>query len=190
MKRTAILFILTLFCALPALAQSTEFGLLVGGSRRFVEDAPRDADEDLLDSDFSFSNNSVELFWATKLEDEVWFKVKGGRIQTQVAYVSRVEGENEVRVDAEGEVQHLEGLAEYRFSEAWGHSAIYAGLGVYRHSTSASDTRTDWGMAAGVNADFPISRRYGFLVEGAYHWTQADFSPRYLTFSGGLRISF
>ena len=45
-------------------------------------------------------------------------------------------------------------------------------------------------MTAGVNSDFPISRRYGVLLEAAYHWTHAEFQPRYLTLGAGLRVSF
>ncbi len=38
--------------------------------------------------------------------------------------------------------------------------------------------------------DFPLSRRYGVVVEGTYHWVNYHYRPRYLTLTGGLRITF
>lgn len=191
MNRLSLVLLLSLLTALPAAAQSTEFGILAGASRRFVEDAPRDADDAFLDSDFSLENGTVDLYWALQLEPDTFFKLKAGRIETQVPYVTGEDAEGrDIRRDAEGEVQHVEALVEYRFPEAFGSSGLFGGVGMYRHSSDASDATTSWGLTGGVNADFPLSRRYGILVEAAYHWTQADFGPRYLTLGAGLRIAF
>ncbi len=190
MNRIALFVALTLFGALPALAQSTEIGVLAGGSRRFVEKAARDTDDAFLPSDFSLENRAIDLYLAFQIEPDVFVKLKGGRIETQIAYLTRVQDENRVRRDAEGEVEHLEGLVEYRFSEPFGSTGIFGGIGAYRQTSSETEATTDWGLAGGVNADFPLSRRYGILVEGTYHWTQAEFRARYVTLTAGLRVSF
>lgn len=190
MKRLFLIALLLTMGALPALAQSTEFGFLIGASRRFVADAPKDGEDAFLDSDFSLENSSVDLFWSLRMEQDVWLKLRGGRIETQVAHVTgELDGEP-VRRDTQGEVQYLSAQAEYRFSEPYGSSALFGGIGIYRQSAPDVDSVTDWGLNFGVNADFPITRRYGVVVEGVYHWTQAEFRPRYMTLGGGLRISF
>jgi hypothetical protein len=61
---------------------------------------------------------------------------------------------------------------------------------MYRQGAEGFESTTNFGFNAGVNADFPITRRYGVVVEAAYHWNRAEFQPRYLTLGGGLRVSF
>jgi hypothetical protein len=191
MKRTSILLALLVLGALPAVAQTTEFGFIVGGSRRFVEGAQKESGVEFHDSTFSFANNSFELFWATQLEPDVYFRVKGGRIETPVAISYRLPNVSKpFRRDADGEVQHLEANVEYRFSEAFGTTGLFAGLGYYRTTAENEESSSNFGVNAGVTADFPISRRYGVILEGSYHWLNSDFDSRYMTLGGGLRVSF
>lgn len=196
MKRTLFLVVLLVSSAAPALAQSNEFGILVGGSRRFVDADELGADDQFADSSFSLSNNAVELFWSMPIEPDLNLRFKGGRIQSQIPIPSRVPnpakaGETLLnRTDVEGEVMHFETDVEYEFDEPFGSSGLFAGLGFYRLSAPSEESRTTWGAHAGVNADFPITRRYGVLVEAAYHWTHAEFEPRFMTVTGGLRVSF
>lgn len=191
MKRPALLLALMLFSALPAFSQSGEFGIVVGGSRRFVENAPREDDSFLLDSNFSFSNSAVDLYWAIPMSDDTQFKIKAGRIESEIADAYTIEGDDTVfRRDVEGEVQYLNAVVDYRFTEAYGATGLFAGIGLYRQSGDGIDSKQNFGWTAGVNADFPLSRRYGIVLESAYHWTRGDFRPRYLTLGGGLRISF
>ncbi|MFP5247248.1 MAG: outer membrane beta-barrel protein [Thermoanaerobaculia bacterium] len=190
MKRTSFLLALLLVGALPSFAQSTEFGVLVGGSRRFVDAGPREQGVEFDDSTFSFSNNTFDLYWALQIEPDVWIKFKGGRMETPVAVAYEVDG-NEFRRDTTGEVQHIEMNVEYRFSEPFGSTGLFAGVGFYRQTADDdAETENNYGLNAGVNADFPITRRYGFVLEGTYHWTRAPFQPRYMTVAGGLRLSF
>jgi hypothetical protein len=181
---------------LPALAQSNEFGIIVGGSRRFVDADDIPADDDFDDSTFGLSNNSVELFWSIPIEPELNLRFKGGRLKTQIPVPTVVpnpdpEGDDLLnREDVDGEVTHLETSVEYEFDEPFGSSGLFAGLGYYRLSAPNAETRSTWGAHAGVNADFPITRRYGVLLEAAYHWTQAEFEPRFMTIGAGLRVSF
>jgi len=199
MKRTVFLLVLAISGAIPALAQETsDLGIIVGGSRRFVDGAPHQNEDDLIESNFSFANTSVELYWSLPIEQDLNFRLKGGRIDTEVSIpyeVATPTAQNPDAVtlnrrDVEGEVHHLEALVEYEFDEPFGSSGLFAGLGFYRLAASGEDTQQTWGVTAGVNADFPITRRYGFLLEAAYHWTRADFQPRFMTVGGGLRVSF
>ncbi len=206
MKRTSILLVLIVLSALPAVAQSSEFGVIVGGSRRFVDGAPKEEGVEFDDSTFSLSNNSFDLYWALQMEPEMYIKFKGGRIQGPVAVGYNVDGKNEpcspgetapanpkpclFRKDVEGEVQHLEANVEYRFSEPYGTTGLFAGVGFYRQTAPDTDATVNYGVNAGVNADFPLNRRYGIVVEGTYHWTNSHFQSRFMTVGAGLRVSF
>ena len=194
MKRALFLAALTLAAAVPAFAQSTEFGILVGGSRRFVNDADAEPNRTLLDDDFSFSNSAVDLYWSIPLEEDTSLKLKVGRIEGPVAFAidDPNEPDNPFRRDVEGEVQHASLVIQYRFDEPYGSTGLFGGLGLYRHSGDDADvdSQTDFGLQVGVNADFPITRRYGAIVEATYHWSRGAFSPRYMTLTGGLRIAF
>ena len=188
MKRFPIFLVLLVSGALPLFAQSTEFGFVAGASRRFVDNADPAEGTELLDSELSLSNNSFELFWGVRTEEDVFLKVKLGRIETPIAFEEKV-GEERLRRDLEGEVQHASAVIEYRFSEPYGSTALFGGLGIYRQTAEGADARHDFGWNAGLNADFPISRRYGFLVETTYHWARGDFRARYWTIGAGLRLS-
>lgn len=192
MKRTSLfLAAMLVLAALPAAAQSNEFGFTVGGSRMFVDGADREPGVEFSDATFSFSNTAFELFWAKKMDEETWLRLKAGRIESIVPMSYRRAGNNTLfRQDVEGEVQHVELNVEYRFSEPYGQTGIFAGAGFYRQTAEGFDAQSNYGFNAGINADFPITRRYGFVLESAYHWTGADFQPRYLTLSGGFRVSF
>ena len=204
MKRTLFLLALVVVSAMPVVAQETnEFGVLIGGSRRFVEGggAVRSitgpAESDWIESNFSFSNTVIELYWSIPLEPELSLKFKGGRIDTEIP-VAYMEDDPDTpendptlfRRDADGEVAHLEALIQYEFDEPWGSSGLFAGLGYYNLSAPDEESETTWGVTAGVNADFPITRRYGAVLEAAYHWTRSEYDPRFLTVTGGLRMSF
>ncbi|MEA2463954.1 MAG: hypothetical protein QOJ98_1701 [Acidobacteriota bacterium] len=197
MKRTS-LFAALLLCALPLFGQSNEFGFVVGGSRMFVDAADREDGVEFSDATFSLSNNSFDLFWATQMDPSTWLRFKVGRIEgpVPIPYIGPDSPDDEdtepnlYRRDEEGEVQHAEMNVEYRFSEPYGSTGLFAGVGVYRQGAEGFDSSTNFGFNAGVNADFPITRRYGVVLEAAYHWNRTEFQPRYLTFGGGLRVSF
>jgi len=188
MKRASLLIALMIFGAVPLFAQSTEMGVIVGGSRRFVDIGQKETGVEWLDSKFNFSNSSVELFWGMQMDEDTWLKIKLGRIETQIAEGYGAGGK--FRRDAEGEVQHADAIVEYRFSEPFGSTSLFGGVGLYRQSADGLATTNNFGLTAGVNADFPLTRRYGVVIEGAYHFTNGDFRPRYMTVGGGLRLSF
>lgn len=206
MKRTLFLLALLAVSAAPAAAQeATEFGVLVGGSRRFVwgGEGARSItpdESDWIESNFLFSNTSFELYWSMPIEPELNLKFKGGRIESEIAIPYRADDPTTPASDpntlfrkdvANGEVQHIEAVVEYEFDEPFGSSGLFAGAGFYRLSASGEETQQSYGVTAGVNTDFPITRRYGVILEAAYHWLPAlEFNPRYLTVSGGMRVSF
>lgn len=192
-----ILLMLLVFAALPAAAQSNaEVGIVVGASSRHLQStAAEDAAGAFLDDEINLSHNVAELFYALKMDESTAIKFKAGRIETPLRYTTREENNADGTVtrfakDEEGEVQHASIVAEYRFSEAFGTTALFGGIGVYRQSGDHVKSEADFGYQLGVNADFPITRRYGFMLEGAYHWTRAEYNPKYLTIGGGVRFSF
>lgn len=210
MKRVLFLTLLTVMVAVPTFAQHSEFGVLLGGARRFVEsgqgepipDSNPPATRPLLDNEFSLSNSAVDLYWAMELEESTRLKFKVGRMETPVAFEIPNPAFNEsnpqpnvpkfFRRDLEGEVQHASAVIEYRFDEPYGSTSIFGGLGLYRQSADDEgvDSESDYGFQFGINADFPISRKYGVITEATYHMSRGPFSPRYLTLTGGLRIAF
>lgn len=195
MKR-AILLTALVVIAVPMFAQSTEFGVLVGGGRRFIDTGDAEEGRELEDNKFTLSNNAVDLYWSMILDDTTRLKFKVGRLKTPVAFEIEAptadDPDNVLRRDVDGEMQHGSAVIEYRFSEPYGSTSLFAGLGFYRQSGDDDevDDHTGYGFQVGVNADFPISRKYGVITEATYHWSRGPFTPRYLTLTGGLRFAF
>ena len=198
MKRAILLSALLLTVAAPAFAQSTEFGVLVGASRRFISGGTAEENRGFLDNELSLRNSAFDLYYAMDFDDDTRLKFKLGRIETPVAFEVANPSEDPnnpdddfLRRDVEGEVQHASAVIEWRFDEPWGATGIFGGLGLYRQSgDDALDSKNDYGFQIGLNADFPITRRYGALMEATYHYSRGAYSPRYLTLTGGLRIAF
>src|SRR5688500_9666461 len=208
MKRAIFLTLLALMVAVPMFAQGTEFGVLVGASRRFIESGvgepiPGSTERrEFLDNELSLSNSAIDLYWAIEIEETTRLKFKVGRMEGPVAFridnpTFDPEKEEETgprffRRDVEGEVQHASAVVEYRFDEPYGATSIFGGLGFYRHSADDHevDSDSDYGFQFGINADFPISRKYGAIVEATYHIPRGPFSPRYRTLTAGLRLAF
>lgn len=193
MKKTALLIAISVIAAVPAFGQSTEFGVLFGGSKRILARGLAAGGTTLSSPGFSFSNSAVDFFYSVEVDPGTMFKINVGRLEGPIGFQEReVRGDKVVTVrrDVDGEVQHAEGLIEYRFSEPFGSTGLFAGIGVYRHGAEGFSSKTDYGFAGGLTGDFPLSRRYGVIVNATYHQTYHDFRPRYLTVSGGLRFGF
>ena len=191
MRRTPFLLTITLVSALPVCAQTTEFGVLFGGSKRVINAHNQAAaGTNLRNPGFSFSNSAVDVYYAVQVDPGTMFKVEAGRIDGPIAIRETAADGTAVRRDVNGQVQHVEGIIEYRFAEPFGSTGLFAGVGMYRHSASGFGSTTDYGFPIGITSDFPFTRRYGLIVAATYHLTNADFRPRYLTVSGGLRLAF
>jgi hypothetical protein len=158
---------------------------MFGGSKRLVSHRDEAKGFDVGDN-FKFSNSVKEIYYSVILDDLTRFKFKVGEITAPGAF--RVDN---ARVDvAKAKVGHADAIVDYRFSEPFGSTGLFAGVGLYRQRASGQQEETNYGFSAGVNGDFPMSRRYGIVVEGTYHWVNYHYRPRYLTATGGLRISF
>jgi hypothetical protein len=183
MKKTLILLSFLLLAALPAFAQNNEAGLLVGGAKALKTAAGGKSD---------FQHGFEEISYGIEMDQGTWFKIKLGRMDAKTVFVSKdASGKQVVDViDAKGQVEYADVTVEYRFSEPFGSTGLFAGTGLYRQSAS-SRQESDYGFVGGVNGLFPISRSLGITAEAAYHW--AHFyspKPRYGTLGVGLRFAF
>ena len=183
MKKTLILLSFLLLAALPAFAQNNEVDLLVGGAKAMKTAAGGKSD---------FQHGFEEISYGIEMDQGTWFKVKLGRMDAKTAFVSKDTDGNQVvdAVDANGQVEYADVVVEYRFSEPFGSTGLFAGTGLYRQS-GANRQESDYGFVGGVNGNFPITRSLGITAEAAYHW--AHFyspKPRYASLGVGLRFSF
>jgi hypothetical protein len=193
------LLLLMLF-ATPAFAQTSEFGILLGGSKRLISHSDQAAGLGISDN-FRLSNSVREIYYAVQLDPGTNFKIKAGQIEGPTAFQYTTDA-GTARTDIKkGTVEHIDGLIDYRFSEAFGSTGIFAGVGLYRQRGTITDqavpvdqqgtqTEINYGFQGGVNGDFPITRRVGFVTELSYHWINYHYRPRYVTLTGGLRLTF
>jgi hypothetical protein len=185
MNKPAFFLAILMLAALPALAQNTsEFGILVGGSKRVNDVAGSQGEPGV--NNFKFSNSVKEIYYSVQMEPGTWFRVKAEEINAPLIVIG---SDGKKTEGGKGKIDHVDAIVDYKFSEPFGSTGIFAGVGMYRQEKSgASDT--NFGVTAGVNADFPFSRRYGLVVESAYHYIHLPARPRYVTLNAGLRISF
>jgi len=202
MKKTALLLLASLLvCAAPAVAQTSEFGFLLGGSKRLISHTDEANGLGISDS-FKFSNSNREVFYGVQLDPGTFFKIRLGQIEGPLAFQYNAADGSRARTDIhKGTVEHADAIVDYRFSEPFGTTGLFAGLGLYRQRGTLTDpaipvtqqgvqTETNFGLQGGVNGDFPITKRTGFIAELTYHWINYHYKVRYLTLSGGLRFSF
>jgi hypothetical protein len=200
MRNTAFLLAFFLLSAAPAVAQTSQIGFLIGGSKRLISHSDQAAGLGIRDN-FKFSNSDREVYYAVQLDPGTFFKVRAGQIEGPLAF-QFVNGGTKARTDIpKGKVEHVDAVVDYRFSEPFGTTGIFAGLGLYRQSGTLTDasipaeqrgavSETNYGALGGVNGDFPITKRTGFIAELTYHWINYNYKVRYLTLGGGLRFSF
>jgi hypothetical protein len=191
MKKTLILLGLSLFAALPLFAQHNEIDLLGGGSKAMKTLAGGKSD---------FQHGFEEISYGVVMEPDTIFKIKLGRMNATTAFASSkdIHGQDVVApgdVDTNGQVEYADAVIEYRFSEPFGSTGLFAGTGLYRQSgTSQSGAHlqeSDYGFVAGVNGLFPITRNIGISAEAAYHWVHFyNPKPRYAAVGVGLRFLF
>jgi hypothetical protein len=174
MKRVIAFVFVAALAALPSAAQSTAVGIQVGISQQVNSGIEFD----------EFDDDLKEIFVSFAMDTGTAFKIKAGEIETNDGLRIGAPG-----ITDEGTIQYLTGVVEYRFYEVFGSTALFAGAGGYRQKFGTFE-ETDFGLTAGVNALFPVTRRFGVLAEAAYHWVDFDNSRRLLTGSVGLRIGF
>jgi hypothetical protein len=192
MKKTLILLGLSLVAAVPVFAQHNEIGLLVGGAKAMKTPAGGKSD---------FQHGFEEISYGVSLEQDTIFKIKLGRMNATTAFAQSAKddkGNNIVDpgdIDPNGQIEYADAVIEYRFSEPFGSTGLFAGTGLYRQSgRSASGAHlqeSDYGFVAGLNGLFPITRNVGISAEAAYHWVHFyNPKPRYASLGVGLRLAF
>ena len=183
MKKTLILVSFLLVAALPALAQNNEVGLLVGGAKAMKTAAGGKSD---------FQHGLEEISYGVELDQGTWFKIRLGRMDAKTAFVSKDAAGNQVVdvVDDKGQVEYADATVEYRFSESFGSTGLFAGTGLYRQS-GANRQESDYGFVGGVTGQFPLTRSLAVTAEAAYHWVHFySPKPRYASVGVGLRFAF
>jgi hypothetical protein len=204
MKKPALLLIVLAFGAFPAFAQvyqgaNSEFGVMFGGAKRLASGKETAANGEtteplapLRNTGFSFRNSVKEIYYSVNMEPDTRFKIKLGEIDTPISFEARPAGSTDsVRHNyAEGTIQHVDGIIDYRFTEPYGSTGLFAGVGLYRQTHSGETDESGYGFSGGVNGDFPISRTVGFVAEATYHRVFFNFKTAVITVTGGLRFSF
>lgn len=172
MMRNGMIVVIALALALPVLAQDDTIGVLVGSS-------------EFLEGGLSFDLGAdVQEFWYSReLDLGTVIRLKLGQADFEVE-----EEDSELPPGKYG-VEYALALVEYRFDEVFGSTTIFLGPGAYRQDVGENE-ETNFGLSAGVTADFPVTRRFGLLLEGAYHWVNFDEKYEFLTLGGGFRFNF
>jgi hypothetical protein len=166
-RHLAFFCMVTLMFASAAFAQSSSFGFLLGGSETL---------EDGLD--LNLGNSVREVFFSTDLELGTAFRIKAGQTDAD-------------DVDRSGKIEYIQALIDYRFHEIFGSTSLFLGPALYRHTpTGELDDETEYGLSGGVNGEFPFTRRIAFLAELSYHWVNFEEPYRFLTATGGVKLSF
>jgi hypothetical protein len=183
MKKTLILLGFLIVPAFPLLAQNNEITILAGGAKA-LKTAGGGKSE--------FQHGFEEISYGIETDSNTFFKIKIGRMDAKTVFVKNDASGNQVAdlVDPKGQVEYADAVVEYRFSEPFGYTGLFAGTGLYRQS-SGSRQESDYGFVGGVNGIFPITRSVGISAEAAYHW--AHFyspKPRYGSVGVGLHFAF
>jgi hypothetical protein len=203
MKKPALLLTVLALSALPSFGQvfggpTSEFGVSFGGStRRSSENSTSGNDVaepngPLRNTGFSFRNRVTEIYYSVAVEPDTRFKIKAGQIESALSFRHDPTATDDVTRHnyARGTIQHVDGLIDYRFTEAYGTTGLFAGVGLYRQTHAGEADESAYGFSGGVNGDFPMSRRTGFVVEATYHRIFFDVKAAEITLTGGFRFSF
>lgn len=172
MKRNLTFLALLSFLSLPALAQSTAVGFQLGVSQS--------NDNGI---DFDFGGDLKEVFFSLDTDASTTLKLKAGRMESDEP--PDIEG----LILTDGTVEYLALVAEYRFYEVFGSTSLFAGPAAYRQEYGTLD-ETNFGITAGVNGLFPVTRRFGVTAELAYHWANFEETRSFVTAAAGVRIGF
>ena len=145
MKKTLILLGFSLVAALPVFAQHNEVDLLIGGAKAMKTLAGGKSD---------FQHGFEEISYGVSMEQDTIFKIKLGRMNAKTAFASTEKdekGNNIVLpgdVDPKGQIEYADAVIEYRFSEPFGSTGLFAGAGLYRQSGISTSTARPSGTSA------------------------------------------
>lgn len=130
--------------------------------------------------DFNLEDSAIEIYYKVPLDVGTSLKLKYGTLESELEIAGTKD---------EGDLQYLDLLVAYEFDESFGKSSLFAGIGMYRQEIGDLD-ESDYGFAVGVNATFPVSRRFALTSELTYHYAHFEADTGFLILSGGLEINF
>lgn len=165
------LIVLAILVALPAVAQAQTSSL---GMSFGIAEPTADG------LDFNLKDPTLEIFYRVPLDRGTNLTLKYGALESDL----EIEG-----VKDEGDLQYLDLIVSYEFDETFGRSAMFAGIGMYRQEIADLD-ESDYGFVAGVNATFPVSRRFSLLTELSYHYAHFEADTSFLILTGGFQFNF
>jgi hypothetical protein len=160
-------------CSAPLAAQTMSAGVMLGRSNE-VNDG----------LNLHLDDSAREIWLGLELEPSTNFGLKIGQIDSDDGPRVGAPG-----ISQNGKIEYINALVEYRFSEVFGSTGLFAGPGYYRQRFGVLE-ETNYGLSGGVNAIFPVTRKIGLTAEVAYHWVNFDEASRFLTASGGVRLGF
>ncbi|MGK2857266.1 MAG: hypothetical protein ACSLFQ_08670 [Thermoanaerobaculia bacterium] len=165
------LIVLAILVALPAVAeaQTSSLGMSFGIAEPTADGL-----------DFNLKDPALEIFYRVPLDKGTNLTLKYGTLESDL----EIEG-----VKDEGDLQYLDLIVSYEFDETFGRSSMFAGLGMYRQELGDLD-ESDYGFVAGVNATFPVSRRFSLLTELSYHYAHFEADTSFLILTGGFQFNF
>lgn len=94
----------------------------------------------------------------------------------------------------DAELTYITVAGQYRLSEGYYDSALFAGLGLYDLDGTPvlgdSDSETSAGLQLGVLGDFAINRRFSFLLELSGHYVDFDDANVFVMGMAGVGFHF
>lgn len=160
------------FVALPAFVQaqqSSSVGMSLGIAEPTADGL-----------DFNLKDTALEIFYQVPLDEGTNLRLRYGTLESDLD----IKG-----TKGTGDFQYLDLLVAYEFDESFGKSSMFAGIGMYRQEIGDLD-ESDYGFNAGVNATFPVTRRFAFTSELSYHYAHFESETGFLILSGGVAINF
>lgn len=119
-------------------------------------------------------------------EPRTLFEVRVG----QIGFSSDEPLENLLDAD----LTYLTLAGEYKFDQTYYESGIYLGLGGYQlegvDAGGADRDDTGFGLVLGVTGEFPITRRFGVLVEFSGHYADLDTAQFFAMGHAGVAFHF
>lgn len=168
MKTWLPLSLLLVLAALPAAAEDTSVGLMLG------------AGQSVRNGGFHVNDPVREIFFSTDTDPATTLKLKAGHISLD---------EKRDGADFTRRLDYVDVLVVYKLDQVWGSSGLFGGVGLYRqHLDSGSDT--NYGYTFGVDGTFPVTRRLAFLAEAAYHSARFQDRATFVTVTAGLKLNF
>lgn len=134
-----------------------------------------------VDGDFG-EHTDVELQLGYLINNRDLFVVRVGQLD--------LDGSDDL-FPSDGELRYVTATGEYRLPEDFYLGGLFLGLGFY-------DLQTDFGLVddsalgltVGVNGEFPLTDRWGIVVEFSGHWADLEDENLWVMGTAGVRFSF